>query len=184
MATQDTSEDSKLRRLYDAGVNAFEAGRIKAAAKQFRRASKESRGMPLEGFIDVLLADCYYRLGDLVQFERFRGEAGGVLAGLTEQGRDEIAASLRTFIEQLYENCPLPEGDTVRAGDRLVEVGMGLLYEEASWCAGSRRLGIRWEIRRHSPGIPCTRPGCVADGAGGRPGGRRLGRDGHPHPGL
>jgi CHAT domain-containing protein/tetratricopeptide (TPR) repeat protein len=132
MVSSDMPADSKLRRLYDAGVKAFQAGHTKKAIKRFEQAREEAVGMPLQGFINVLLAACYMRLGDVFGFEKAKMEAGRVLSELTAQGQDEIAASLRGFIEDLYQDYPPSGGGDLSAQSLFVEAGIGLHMQEAA----------------------------------------------------
>ena len=120
--------DDKLRKIYDAGVHEMESGHYKKAVRLLTKARQRAGGAALGGFISVLLAQCQIMLGNVVEVESARMQAGIVLTELQDAGWDDIAASLREYIEQLYERYSLPdEGpDHVRP----VEMGIGLALQE------------------------------------------------------
>jgi CHAT domain-containing protein len=137
MASHDASDD-ELRRLYDDGVERMESGQYTKAVRLLSRARTLAGGAPLAGFVSVLLAHCSIKLGDFVAVESARMQAGTVLAQLQEDGQDDIAATLRQYIEQLYETYAPP--DEIASNGSMVEQGIGQALAEGQACVRAGAL--------------------------------------------
>jgi tetratricopeptide (TPR) repeat protein len=123
-----------MRRLFDAGIEQYQLGRIDVAIERFGRALGVARrvgDLGIQGSLNAILASCYRDLGAVDRANEALAEAARILAELDAAGMDEDAAVLREQIEEAGGASLLLKKELERDGGLLVaDHQLGLLLTE------------------------------------------------------